>query len=98
MVVSAGRGGAGVPGRDPRDVRPVERGVSVEREPARPPRVRAGERTRDDHLRRRPAPPALREAGGKAEAGRAEERVRRFDAVVDDPDLDALAARSRAFV
>ena len=50
---------------------------------------------RDDHLRRRPLRAALREAGRIAEALRVEERVRRVDAVVDDGDLDPLAASRR---
>ncbi len=59
------------------------------------PGVRAGERLRHDHLRRREGRVPLREAGGIREAGRAEVRVGLVDPVVDDADLDPCAGRAR---
>ena len=66
---------------------------SIGNRPGRP-RVRPGKRARDDHLRRRPLPAALREARRIGETGGIEERVRVVDAVVDDCDLDPVAVRA----
>ena len=63
VVAAARRGRAGVAGRDPGDVRAVERGLPVERQPAAVVGAGADERARDDHLGRRPRGAALREAG-----------------------------------
>ena len=49
------------------------------------------ERALHDHLRRRELRLALREARRIREAGRVEVRVGRLEAVVDDPDLHAVA-------
>src|SRR4030095_3713510 len=82
-------------GSDARDVRPVERARPPEREVTLPPGTGARERARHDHLLARPPAAALWEAHGVREPGRVEERVRLVDAVVDDPDLDPLAAAAR---
>ena len=90
MVAAARRGRAGVAGRDPGDVRAVERGLPVEREAAALVGADADEGARDDHLRRRPLGAALRVAGRVAEALRVEERALGIDPVVDDGDLHPL--------
>jgi hypothetical protein len=69
----------------------VERCVTVDRQPARPTRVRPGKRSRDDHLRRRPLKGALGEACRIGVTGGIQERVRAVDAIVDDADLDPVA-------
>ena len=83
-----------VAGGDPGDVRAVERGPAVERR-AGPACPSPGRGTR---ARRSPSascsPPALAGSRPDTEAGRVEERVRLVDPVVDDADLDALAARA----
>ena len=80
------------PGDDAGDVRAVEGQVAVERR-----RVRTGPReaARRDHLRRRRSRVALRKACRVREARRGEERMLVVDAVVDDGDLDSLAASAR---
>ena len=55
-----------------------------------PDGARRGERARDDHLRRREARIAFREARRIGEAARVEEDVRPVEPVVDDPDLDSV--------
>ena len=91
MVRPGRRNGALHAGRDPGDVRRVERVGAVDREPSLLAGAGPRERPRDDHLRRRVLGLALREAGRVRVAGRVEERVRLVDPVVDDPDLDPLA-------
>ena len=70
----------------------MERGLAVERQLPLRAGAGAGEGTGDYHLRRREGGRPAREPGRIAEARRAEERVRLVDPVVDDPDLDAVAA------
>ena len=95
-VIAAARGaGAGVAGSDSRDVRSVERDRRIDGELSRAAGARPRERTRDDHLWRRVARVAEREAARVRERRCIEVRVPRIDAVVDDADLDALAARAR---
>src|SRR5690349_1012758 len=77
---------------DPCDVRPVEGCLSVEWQLPLGAGARARERARNDHLRRRELRLAPGEPGRIAETRRAEERVRLVDAVVDDADLDPVAA------
>src|SRR5439155_17484046 len=57
--------------------------------------VRAGERPRDDDLRRGPLAGTLRKTGRVRVAGRIQEGVRVVDAVVDDADLDSVASGTR---
>ena len=92
MVGACRRRRARVARRDAGDVRPVERGLRVDRQLGAVVRACADERAGDDHLRRRPLGAALREAGRVAVALRVEEGVRLVDAVVDDGDLHPLAA------
>ena len=84
----------GVPGGDAGDVCAVTRVALVVGHPrARKLRARGCEDTRDDHLRGGERALTLGEALRHRVARRVEERVRRVDARVDDPDLDALARR-----
>ena len=87
----------GVAGRDPGDVRAVIGVLGVEGGACfHVSRRAAGTRARRSPSRScRPAL-ALREAGGHRVAGRVEERVTLVDAVVDDPDLHALARGRQA--
>ena len=78
-------------GDDARDVRPVLRDVGIEGEVVGVRRVIAGEAAGDDHATAREAPLPAREAGRRPHARRREERRAGIDAVVDHPDLDALA-------
>ena len=71
VVRACGCGRAGVAGCDSRDVRAVEGGLRVERQPGLVVRADADEGARHDHLRRRPLPAALREARRVAVALRA---------------------------
>ena len=97
MVAAARRARSGVAGGDACDVRGVERGLPVDRQPASASRVRPGKCPRDDHLRRRPLSAAFREARRVRVTRGIQERVRAVDAVVDYADLDpvALGARER---
>ena len=91
MVASAGRARAASPGRDPGDVRAVERGGSVERKSPWTPGPRPGEAPGGDHLGGGEAPLSLGEARRVGEAARVEEGVQLVDPVVDDGDLHARA-------
>ncbi len=95
MIGSGRRRRAGVPGGDPGDMRAVEGRARIDGKAPGRTRIRTGKDARHDHLGRCPAQPAAREAGRVLEARRVEERVRLVDAVVDDGDLDAFAARPR---
>ena len=78
--------------RDPGDVRSVLGVLGVERYAGvLPRRPRRRERARDDHLRGREARVSLGVARRGRVALRVEERMRLVDALVDDPDLLALA-------
>ena len=81
-----------VAGRDPGHVGGVLRVQRVEGAPRVLPLRRAGcEGARDDHLRVGEALVPLREAARHPVPARAEVRMDAVDAVVDDPDLHALA-------
>ena len=95
-MVRAGRGRrARIAGGDPGHVRPMERALPVERQLSLRARARAREGASDDHLRCREPGLTAGKAGWIAEPSRAEERVRLVDTVVDDADLDAVAAVTR---
>src|SRR4029453_19625568 len=81
-----------IAGGDPGHVRPMERALTVERQLSLRARARAWEGARDDPLRCCEPGLTAGKAAWIAEPSRAEERVRLVDTVVDDADLDAVAA------